>query len=221
MIFNLVSVNPAAIGNNFTGVYMRNGTTGAAYDGNGGTGPNPANIMNSGTNDFLFDTSVNTAGYDVTSVVTYSGWTDGRAGQDHSLWYQTVGSPNFILFTNVTVPATAGSLRVALNESQGAAVSGVQAIRVILNQSYFVYREIVVTGTPTALLPPALQIDLQNSGFVRVGWPAAATGYILKSTPNLGIGVAWQTVTNAPVQANGGYQIILPIGNTQFLRLQK
>jgi hypothetical protein len=58
VIFNLASVNPAANGNNFTGVYIRNGATGTAYSGNGGTGSNPANIMNSGTYDFILNTNV-------------------------------------------------------------------------------------------------------------------------------------------------------------------
>lgn len=221
VMFNLASVNPAANGNNFTGVYMRNGTTGAAYDGTGGTGPNPANIMNSGTNDFILNTNVAPNGYDIISIVTYSGWTDGRAGQDHSLWYQLVGNTDFTQITNVTVAASAGSLRVAVNNSQGAIVSGVQAVRVVLNQSYFVYREFVLAGTPTAATLPTLQIVLVGSGSVKVWWPASAAGYTLKSTPALGAGASWQSVTNAPALTNGSYQIILPITNTQFLRLQK
>ena len=221
VMFNLASVNPAANGNNFTGVYMRNGTTGAAYDGNGGTGSNPANIMNSGTNDFILNTNAAPNGYDITSIVTYSGWTDSRAGQDHSLWYQLVGNTGFTQITNVTVAASAGSLRVAVNNSQGAMASGVQAVRVVLNQSYFVYREIVVAGTPTAATLPTLQIVLLGSGSVKVWWPASAVGYTLKSTPALGAGTSWQSVTNAPVLTNGSYQVILTITNTQFIRLQK
>jgi hypothetical protein len=221
VMFNLASVNPAANGNNFTGIYMRNGTTGAANDGNGGTGSNPANIMNSGTNDFILNTNAAPNGYDITSIVTYSGWTDSRAGQDHSLWYQLIGSSSFIEITNVTVAASAGSLRVAVNNSQGVMASGVQAVRVVLNQSYFVYREIVVAGTPTAATLPTLQIVLVGSGSVKVWWSASAAGYTLKSTPALGAGTSWQSVTNAPVLTNGSYQVILPITNTQFLRLQK
>jgi hypothetical protein len=221
IMFNLASVSSAANGNNFTGTYMRNGTTGTANSGNGGTGPDPANIMNSGTNDFILNTNAAPYGYDITSIVTYSGWTDSRAGQDHSLWYQLVGNTGFTQITNVTVAASAGSLRVAVNNSQGAMVSGVQAIRVVLNQSYFVYREIVVTGTPTAATLPTLQIVLFGSGSVKVWWPASAAGYTLKSTPALSAGAAWQSVTNAPTLTNGSYQVILPITNTQFLRLQK
>jgi alpha-L-rhamnosidase len=221
LMFNLASVSPAANGNNVTGIYMRNGTTGAANDGNGGSGSNPANIMNSGTNDFILNTNEAPNGYDITSIVTYSGWMDSRAGQDHSLWYQLVGNTGFTEITNVTVSASAGSLRVTVNDSQGAMVSGVQAIRVVLNQSYFVYREIVVAGTPTAATLPVLQIVLLGSGSVKLWWPASAAGYTLKATPALGVGASWQTVTNTPTLTNGNYQVILPITNTQFLCLQK
>lgn len=219
VIFNLASVSPAANGNNFTGVYMRNGITGAA---NSNSGTNLANFMNSGTYDFILNTNIATNGYDLSSIVTYSGWTDFRAGQDHSLWYQTVGSSSFVQITNVTVAASGGSLRVAVNNSQGMLASGVQAVRVVVNQSTYVYRELVVTGTPTVVVAaPVLQIVVMDSGSVQVWWPASAAGYTLKSTPALGAGASWQTVTNAPVLTNGSYQVILPITDTQFLRLQK
>jgi hypothetical protein len=111
---------------------------------------------------------------------------------------------------------------VAVNQTQGAIASGVAAVRVVLNQTYFVYRELVVTATPTASSAPSLQISLLNNGFVRVWWPTSAAGYALKTTPTLGVAVAdWQTVTNTVLTTNGSYQVLLPIGNTQFLRLQK
>src|ERR1035441_6243209 len=80
-----------------TGLNMRNGTTGTAHEN---STANPANVFNSGTYDFIFDTSVNTNGYDIAAVVTYSGWTD-RAGQDHTVYYRQVGSANFVLLTSV------------------------------------------------------------------------------------------------------------------------
>jgi hypothetical protein len=222
VIFNVASVNPAANGNNFTGVYMRNGTTGTAYSGNGGTGSDPASIMANGVYDFILDTNVAPNGFDIASIVTYSGWTDSRAGQDHSLWYQAVGSSGFTKIADVTAAASAGSLRVAVNQSQGPLATGVQAIRVVLNQNYFVYRELVVAGSATVVSgPPVLYIALQDTGSVNVWWPTSATGYTLESTPGLGASAAWQTVTNPPVTTNGNYQVVLPVLDKQFLRLQK
>jgi hypothetical protein len=72
-----------------------------------------------------------------------------------------------------------------------------------------------------AATPPTLQIDLLGSNFAKVWWSASTVGYTLKSTPTLGAGALWQTVTKAPALTNGSYQITLPITNTQFLRLQK
>jgi alpha-L-rhamnosidase len=214
-------VIPPADGNNFTGVYMRNGTTGAAYDGNGGTGPNPANIMISGTNDFILDTNAQPNGYDITAIVTYSGWMGNRAGQNHSVWYEVVGGSDFVLITNVSVAAANGSLRVALSQSQGNIASGVKVIRVVVNQSYFVYREMDVVGAPTAAPPPTLQVAWLNSRSIKVWWTAPAIGYRLEATPTLGPAAAWQIVTNASELTNGNYQIILPAANTQFLRMEK
>ena len=145
----LASVSPPANGNNFTGPCIRNGTTGTASEGLGGTGTNPASIMSLGTYDFHLNTLAAPAGYDITDIVTYSGWIDSRAGQDHTLWYLPVGSTNFVPITNVSVAASAGALRVAVNRRQGPIASGVRAIRVVLNQTFFVYRELDVVGTPT------------------------------------------------------------------------
>ncbi|MBC8095703.1 MAG: hypothetical protein H7Y43_07810, partial [Akkermansiaceae bacterium] len=216
---SLASVSPAASGNNFTGAFMRNGTTGTASENTAGL--NPANIMNGGTCDFLLNTNAQPNGYDITSVVTYSGWTDDRAGQEHSIWYQVVGSSAFTLLTNVSVSASAGALRVAIGQAQGAIASGVKAIRVVLNQSYFVYRELDVIGTPTVVPPPSLQIARLNGDSVKVWWPASAAGYLLKSASVLNAGASWQFITNAPVLSNAIYQVILPIAATQFLRLEK
>jgi hypothetical protein len=178
--------------------------------------------MANGVYDFILDTNVAPNGFDIASIVTYSGWTDSRAGQDHSFWYQSVGNSSFTKITDVTVAASAGSLRVAVNQSQGPLAAGVQAIRVVLNQNYFVYRELVVVGSATAVsAPPGLHIALQDSGSAKVWWPTLATGYTLKSTPVLGASAAWQSVTNLPVTTNGNYQVVLPILGKQFLRLQK
>jgi hypothetical protein len=218
---SLSTVSPAASGNNFTGVYLRNGTTGTAYEGSGGTGSNPASIMAAGTNDFLLDTSAHPDGYDITSIVTYSGWTDARAGQDHSLWVQTVGSAGFSLVTNVSVAASAGALRVAVAETLGPIASGVKAVRIVLNQSYFVYRELDVTGTATAAPPPTLKIALAGESSAVLWWPASATGYSLYSTTNLGQAAAWQSVPATLLKTNGVCQVTLPLTGARFLRLQK
>ncbi len=217
---NLASVNPAASGNNFTGVNMRNGTTGTNTEN---STTNPANVMNSGTYDFIFDTSVNANGYDIASVVTYSGWTD-RAGQDDTVYYRQVGSTNFVLLTSVYNPSPGnGSLREAITNSAGGILaSHVNAIRVVVNTTFYVYREIEVDGTPSALAtvaPPALSISRQGSSAV-ISWPAAAGGFNLTSSTVLGAGASWQPVGGTPTIVNGTNQVTIPVTNSaQFFRL--
>ena len=181
----LASVSPPANGNNFTGGFMRNGTTGTASEGLGGTGTNPASIMVLGTNDFYLDTSSAPAGYDITSIVTYSGWIDSRAGQDHSLWYQRVGSAGFIPITNVSVAASAGALRVAVSRGHGPIASGVRAIRVILNQTFFVYRELDVLGAPTTPEAHVLPCSLEDGRFRVSVTGAMGPDYLLEASTNL------------------------------------
>jgi len=219
---NLASVNPAASGNNFTGTYMRNGTTGTAHES---STANPANIMNIGTYDFIFDTSVNTNGYDIASVVTYSGWAD-RAGQEHTVYYRQVGSATFNLLTTVSNPSPGdGSLREAITNSAGGILaSHVNAIRVVLNnRSYYVYREIEVDGTPSALatVAPTLTIQPQGSS-VLISWPASATGFGLTGSAALGAGASWQSAGGTPTVVNGTNEVTIPVTNSaQFFRLVK
>jgi hypothetical protein len=215
---NLASVSPAANGNNFTGVFMRNGTTGSNTES---SASNPANIMNSGTYDFIFDTSVNANGYDIGSVVTYSGWTD-RAGQNHTVYYRQVGSTNFVLLASVNNPSPGnGSLREAItNSAGGILVSHVNAIRVVVNATFYVYREIEVDGTPSALatVAPGLSIS-RSGGSVILSWPTAGGGFNLIGSPVLGAEASWQSA-GTPTIVSGTNQVTVPITNSaQFFRL--
>jgi hypothetical protein len=212
---SLASVSPAASGNNFTGAYMRNGSTGTAHES---STDNPANIMNSGAYDFVLDTAANPGGYDITSVVTYSGWSD-RAGQNHSVYYRQVGSTNYVLLGSVvnTSPGD-GSLRAAVtNMNGGIMASGVAAIRVVVNQTYFVYREIEVDGTPV----PQLKIALQG-GNALLKWPETGAGYSLLSSPTLGAGASWQAVGTTPTLVSGTNQLVVsPASASRFFRLSR
>jgi hypothetical protein len=199
---------------------MRNGTTGTNTESSAN---NPANVMNAGTYDFIFDTSLNTAGYDIAAVVTYSGWAD-RAGQDHTVYYRQVGSPNFVQLASVLNPSPGnGSLREAItNFPSGILASGVNAIRVVVNTTFYVYREIEVDGTPTAITAnPGLKIARQG-GSVLVSWSTAATGFNLNGSPALGAAASWQPAGGTPTVINGANNVTIPVtNNAQFFRLVK
>jgi len=98
------------------------------------------------------------------------------------------------LLTSVYNPSPGnGSLREAITNSAGGILaSHVNAIRVVVNTSTYVYREFEVDGTPSALatVAPALSISRQGSSVV-ISWPAAATGFNLTSSTVLGAGASW------------------------------
>jgi hypothetical protein len=147
---SLSSVSPpAGADNSLTATFKRNGTTGTAHEN---SGANPATINNTGTYDFFLDTSVNSLGYDISAINTYTGWQDFRAGQDHRVFFSLVDDPNFIQMADVNIAHSNGSLLTSItdNGSTGLIASGVDAIRFIVDQTTFVYREIDVLGNPTA-----------------------------------------------------------------------
>ncbi len=151
---NLASVVGGVTDNNLTGPAKRNGTTGTAHEN---SVANPANINNTGTYDFLLDVAAFPLGYRIDEVVTYTGWQDFRAGQDHRVFYSLVGDPSFVQFGDVNIAhggtSGGGTLRVSLTDSLGPIASGVDAIRFIVDQSTFVYREVDVHGSGIVAVP--------------------------------------------------------------------
>jgi parallel beta-helix repeat protein len=71
---------------------------------------------------------------------------------------------------------------------------------------------------------PNLRITLPNpnpSQQISLAWTNTATGYVLKETPSIAPPVFWQTVTNAWVDTNGQFVILLPTpAGNRFYRLQ-
>jgi hypothetical protein len=63
---------------------------------------------------------------------------------------------------------------------------------------------------PPAALPP-LAIARTNN-FIHLRWPAWATGWTLRSAPNVGTGIAWTAVTNVSTAAGGWQSVTLPVG---------
>ncbi len=150
---NLSSVSPVPGGDNLlTHPAKRNGTTGTAHEN---SGTNPANVNSAGTYDFFLDLAAFPLGYRIDEVVTYTGWIDFRAGQDHRVFYSLVGDAAFVQFADVNIAHSNGTLRVSLTDSFGPIASGVDAIRFIVDQSTFVYREVDVLGAGVVVPEPA------------------------------------------------------------------
>ncbi len=82
----------------------------------------------------------------------------------------------------------------------------------------------LIQGFRAALLgvQPELAIRETMDHRLEVSWQASAVGFVLESAENLRPPIAWQTVTNTPIQI--GDRITLPIEpavNHRFYRLHK
>ncbi|MDP5079983.1 MAG: hypothetical protein NWQ04_05930, partial [Opitutales bacterium] len=130
---------------------INNGTTGA-YDANDGV--NPASTTAPGTKDFVLDLSANPLGYDISEINSYTGWSDGRAGQAYTIFFSYVGDPAFTQITpsEVSVAASGQSLVTHVFDDTTALLgTGVDVVRfeVGVNWNNNVWREIDVIGEAT------------------------------------------------------------------------
>jgi len=51
---------------------------------------------------FALNTTINTAGYDITTINTYTGWSSYRVNQYYDIYYTTVDNASWTLLTSVT-----------------------------------------------------------------------------------------------------------------------
>ncbi|MDC0497482.1 chitobiase/beta-hexosaminidase C-terminal domain-containing protein, partial [bacterium] len=128
-----------------------NGTTGA-FDVDDGV--NPASTTAPGTKDFVLDLSASPLGYDISEINSYTGWSDGRAGQAYTIFFSYVGDPTFTQITpSVVSVAASGQSLVTHVFDDGAALigTGVDVVRfeVGVNWNNNVWREIDVIGAAT------------------------------------------------------------------------
>ncbi len=74
---------------------------------------------------------------------------------------------------------------------------------------------------PSVLPPPGLTARLV-SGQIQISWPLSGAGYLLKSTPVVGTGATWSTVTANQVTNGNTISVTLPAtGQAQFYRLSE
>ena len=114
------------------------------------------------TTTFTLKTDVNTAGYDIREIRSFTGWLDVRVHQQYEVLYSTVKAPNRFISLGIfsDTSHTNGSLMMKITRDKGVIASGVKAIRfdftVPMNPSdSTVYQEIDVLGKPTAMSAPA------------------------------------------------------------------
>ena len=72
---------------------------------------------------------------------------------------------------------------------------------------------------PNALPRPSVAA-VASSGSLTISWPDTFPGYTLQSSPIIGAGAVWTTVSNAYTLSGGFYTVTLPTTNSaSFFRL--
>jgi hypothetical protein len=134
-------------------------TNGAFAIGTGGNRPELVTGENNATITFTLDTSVNTLGYDVTSIAGYGGWGDGgRDNQIYSIFFSQVGSAAFTYLGGVNdrpgAPGAPSAISALFNN---VGLTGVDAIRIDFldgqDNGFAGYGEFDVNGTATVPEP--------------------------------------------------------------------
>jgi hypothetical protein len=199
------------------------GGTPVLTDGTIGTSGAIAGFATCGANagtSLIYTLPANANGYDLTNIVTYSGWGDGgRDGQYYIVSYSTVSAPNtYIPITTVYYlpsfanPTPANRVAIAMNDGSRLA-SGVVNVKFDFagppgsgnfNNAYQGYSEIIVQGQGTATPPPppsALlsQDILPASAATVVGDWVTFTAAYSNSPP---VAVQWQQITTSPAATN-------------------
>lgn len=115
-------------------------------------------------------------GYDLTSIVSFSGWHDNRASQFHNIYISMVGSSSFVQLNSAlgggfgnafgqgmgsSAPGSGGSMRITVTDSSGVIATNVDAIRFEMlpgGAGGHVYREIDVIGIASIPEPSCLSL---------------------------------------------------------------
>lgn len=128
---------------------------------NGGNPADNSPLAAAANNSFIaytLDTTINKAGYDISSINIYGGWNDG--GRDHQLVnisYSVIGKDEWIPFDTLDAEPPAGTIPSAVSAVFAASLSGVDGVRFDFpngqENGYVGYGEFDVIGTATVPEP--------------------------------------------------------------------
>ena len=151
-----------------SGSFGQEGSAGIAVLTDGLTGSSGATgwtgIPDNASITYTLNTSVNTAGYDITTIDIFTGWGDkGRVDPNVTVSYATVGSPTFVsLGTAFHANALDNNVHndwIQSHLTDSLLASGVSAIKFDFGpqqNTYVGYRELDVIGAPTGVPEPSL-----------------------------------------------------------------
>lgn len=146
---------------------INDGVQAAAFGENAGNNaapagatPQRAGATAADTYTFSLDTSVNTLGYDISSVDIFSAWTDGRAGHDIDLLFSTDGGSSFTSVINSVLNTGSGEfVSTRIDDTDGDLLgTGVTDVQFVVRAGGnvgggTVFREIDVNGIATTAVP--------------------------------------------------------------------
>jgi hypothetical protein len=131
-------------------------------------GTNPAGCVAT----FNLNTSVNTQGYDITSLISLTGYSDtDLTGQAYTVAFSTVSNPS--VFTDyATVSASSGGnneVEVTLTDTSATLATNVAAVQFTFatdpaNAFTDIYRQMEVFGSPSAAVPEPASLSLLSLG---------------------------------------------------------
>jgi hypothetical protein len=139
------------VGTDLYGDGVGNLNNGLVYTVNSGDTHGSLTPAQGGVATFTLNTSVNTQGYDITSITTLAGGQSGNWGnQKYTVAYTTVSNATFTDLTTVSYGDAAERQVVIVNDSAGPLATGVNALRFTFNGADVeVFREFDVVGTAT------------------------------------------------------------------------
>jgi hypothetical protein len=140
-------------------------------DGDAGGEP----VIESGTLTFTLDTTVNTLGYDVTTIQTFTDHPDGgRDGQDFAVGYSTVSAPaTFVPIASVSHlmgdNATEGKGKVTISNIGASHVAAIRFHFATQENFGSTWSEIDIFGTPAVTMMDATDYDVWADSYSLVG----------------------------------------------------
>lgn len=111
--------------------FATDGSAGGSFEGYMGQDGTPYSVT------FALNTTINTAGYDITTINTYTGWSSYRVNQYYDIYYTTVDNASWTLLTSVTYQpydfpnGAPGNVSTWVNvtDTTGVLASGVNSLR--------------------------------------------------------------------------------------------
>lgn len=151
--------------------------TNGSFAINGGNPADNSPLAAAANNSFVaytLNTTINKAGYNISSINLYGGWND--AGRDHQLVnisYSVIGRDEWIPFDTLDVEPPTGTIPSAVSAIFAASLTGVDGVRFDFpngqENGYVGYGEFDVIGTPSVPEPTTtgLLSGLAALGFFR------------------------------------------------------